>query len=90
MGRVFADGRVLWLSGRYDGEVYAVSTQTGLLLARIVVGSGPHGLCVWPQPGRTRSAIRASFAENPDNRARREGREHGDHDERRRHDPGPG
>jgi YVTN family beta-propeller protein len=52
MGGVSADGRVLWLSGRYSGEVYAISTRTGRLLARIPVGSGPHGLCVWPQPGR--------------------------------------
>ncbi len=52
MGGVSADGRVLWLSGRYDGEVYAISTATGRLLHRIRVGRGPHGLCVWPQPGR--------------------------------------
>jgi DNA-binding beta-propeller fold protein YncE len=51
MGGVSADGRVLWLSGRYSGEVYAISTRTGRLLARIPVGSGPHGVCVWPQPG---------------------------------------
>ncbi len=52
MGGVSASGRVLWLSGRYDGEVYAISTRTGKLLHRIKVGAGPHGLCVWPQPGR--------------------------------------
>ena len=52
MGGVSADGRVLWLSGRYSAEVYAIDTRTGRLLARIPVGSGPHGLCVWPQPGR--------------------------------------
>ena len=52
MGGVSEDGRVLWLSGRYNGVVYAISTRTGRLLARIPVGSGPHGLCVWPQPGR--------------------------------------
>src|SRR3954447_4315415 len=52
MGGVSADGRVLWLSGRYDAEVYAISTRTGRLLRRIRVGAGPHGLCVWPQPGR--------------------------------------
>jgi YVTN family beta-propeller protein len=52
MGGVSADGRVLWLSGRYNSEVYAISTVTGLLLHRIPVGNGPHGLCVWPQPGR--------------------------------------
>jgi len=52
MGNVSADGKVLWLSGRYSGEVYAISTANGRLLARIPVGRGPHGLCVWPQPGR--------------------------------------
>ncbi len=52
MGGVSADGTVLWLSGRYNGEVYALSTRDGHLLARIPVGAGPHGLCVWPQPGR--------------------------------------
>ncbi len=52
MGGVSADGRVLWLSGRYSGVVYAISTRTGRLLAKIPVGQGPHGLCVWPQPGR--------------------------------------
>ena len=52
MGNVSASGRVLWLSGRYDASVYAIDTRTGHLLARIPVGQGPHGLCVWPQPGR--------------------------------------
>jgi YVTN family beta-propeller protein len=52
MGGVSADGRVLWLSGRYSQEVYAIDTRSGHLLARIPVGSGPHGLSVWPQPGR--------------------------------------
>jgi YVTN family beta-propeller protein len=52
MSGVSADGRVLWLSGRYNSEVYAISTSTGHLLHRIPVGQGPHGLCVWPQPGR--------------------------------------
>ena len=52
MGGVSADGKVLWLSGRYNSAVYAISTRTGRLLARIHVGAGPHGLCVWPQPGR--------------------------------------
>ncbi|MBO0887335.1 MAG: hypothetical protein J2O38_08040, partial [Acidimicrobiales bacterium] len=52
MGNVSVDGKVLWLSGRYNAEVYAIDTTTGHLLARIPVGQGPHGLCVWPQPGR--------------------------------------
>jgi YVTN family beta-propeller protein len=52
MGGVSADGRVLWLSGRYNGVVYAIGTRTGRLLARVKVGAGPHGLSVYPQPGR--------------------------------------
>ena len=52
MGGVSADGKVLWLTGRYDAEVYALSTSDGHLIARIPVGEGPHGLCVYPQPGR--------------------------------------
>jgi DNA-binding beta-propeller fold protein YncE len=52
MGGVSEDGSVLWLSGRYNRELYAISTRTGKLLARIAVQSGPHGVCVWPQPGR--------------------------------------
>ncbi len=52
MGGVSADGKVLWLSGRYNAEVYAIDTTDGHLIARIPVGRGPHGLCVYPQPGR--------------------------------------
>ena len=52
MGGLSADGRVLWLSGRYHAEVYAISTRSGRLLRRVTVGQGPHGICVWPQPGR--------------------------------------
>jgi hypothetical protein len=43
---------VLWLSGRYNAEVYALDTRSGRLIARISVGQGPHGLCVYPQPVR--------------------------------------
>jgi DNA-binding beta-propeller fold protein YncE len=52
MGGVSADGKTLWLSGRYNAEVYVIDTRTGHLRARIPVGLGPHGLSVWPQPGR--------------------------------------
>jgi DNA-binding beta-propeller fold protein YncE len=52
MGGVSASGRILWLSGRYHAEVYAIATRTGKLLRRIRVGQGPHGMAVWPQPGR--------------------------------------
>jgi DNA-binding beta-propeller fold protein YncE len=52
MGNVSVNGHVLWLSGRWNDVVYAIDTRNGRLLARIPVGAGPHGLCVWPQPGR--------------------------------------
>jgi DNA-binding beta-propeller fold protein YncE len=52
MGGVSVDGRLLWLTGRYDSELYAISTRTGRLVHRIGVGAGPHGAAVWPQPGR--------------------------------------
>jgi YVTN family beta-propeller protein len=51
MGGVSADGTTLWLSGRYDNEVYAINTATGEYTI-IPIGSEPHGLSVWPQPGR--------------------------------------
>jgi DNA-binding beta-propeller fold protein YncE len=53
MGGISANGKVLWVTGRYDAAVYAISTRTGKLLAQIPVGDGPHGLCVYPQPGRS-------------------------------------
>ncbi len=52
MGGISADGRVLWLSGRNDGYVYGWNTSSGKLIAKIWVGGSPHGLLVWPQPGR--------------------------------------
>jgi DNA-binding beta-propeller fold protein YncE len=52
MGGLSVDGKVLWLGGRYHHEVYAIDTTTGRLLARIKVGKGPHGVCIYPQPGR--------------------------------------
>lgn len=52
MGGVSADGSQLWLSGRYAAEVYVLDTRSGALLARIPVGHGPHGLAIFPQPGR--------------------------------------
>jgi DNA-binding beta-propeller fold protein YncE len=52
MGGLTPDGKTLWLSGRNHNEVYAFDTSDGHLVARIKVGHQPHGLCVWPQPGR--------------------------------------
>jgi YVTN family beta-propeller protein len=51
MGNVSADGKRLWLSGRFDNVVYAIDTTTGQIRT-IPVGGQPHGLTVWPQPGR--------------------------------------
>ncbi len=51
MGNVSADGKELWLSGRYDNVVYDIDTTTGAV-REIRVGKEPHGLTVWPQPGR--------------------------------------
>ena len=51
MGNVTADGKQLWLSGRYDHVVYVFDTTTGKVDI-IKVGIEPHGLTVWPQPGR--------------------------------------
>jgi DNA-binding beta-propeller fold protein YncE len=52
MGGISADGKTLWLSGRSTGYVYGWDTRTGRLIARIYVGGSPHGILVWPQPGR--------------------------------------
>jgi YVTN family beta-propeller protein len=51
MGNVTIDGKQLWLSGRYDNEVYVFDTANGSV-KKIPVKSEPHGLTVWPQPGR--------------------------------------
>ncbi|MCX7279345.1 MAG: YncE family protein [Burkholderiales bacterium] len=51
MGNVSADGKTLWLSGRFDDVVYAFDTESGAVKS-IKVGAEPHGLTVWPQPGR--------------------------------------
>ncbi|MEO6917486.1 MAG: YncE family protein [Collimonas sp.] len=51
MGNVSADGKMLWLSGRFDDVVYAIDTTSGEVKS-IPVGMEPHGLTVWPQPGR--------------------------------------
>ena len=51
MGNVSADGKQLWVSGRYDDVVYVVDTTTGEIKS-LPGGKEPHGLTVWPQPGR--------------------------------------
>ena len=51
MGNISVDGKYLWLGGRYDNEVYRFNTDSGAV-DKIAVGREPHGLTVWPQPGR--------------------------------------
>jgi YVTN family beta-propeller protein len=51
MGNISVDGKMLWLSGRYDDAVYVIDTATGTVKS-IPVKKEPHGLTVWPQPGR--------------------------------------
>ena len=52
MGGMSADGKIFWASGRYNNVVYAIRLSDGKLLAKIKVGREPHGLAVFPQPGR--------------------------------------
>jgi YVTN family beta-propeller protein len=52
MGGVSDDGTQFWVSGRYNDVVYVFDTATGRLLQKIPVGHGPHGLAIFPQPGR--------------------------------------
>ncbi len=51
MGNVSADGKWLWLAARFDDVIYRFDTTTGAV-TQIKVGAEPHGLTVWPQPGR--------------------------------------
>jgi len=51
MGNVSADGRWLWLAGRYDDVIYRFDTTSGDV-AKVKVGAEPHGLTIWPLPGR--------------------------------------
>ena len=47
----FRDEPQRWLSGRYNSEIDVIDTRSGALRT-IPVGKGPHGVCVFPQPGR--------------------------------------
>ena len=51
MGNVSADGKYLWLAARFDDVVYRFDTGNGEV-RQVKVGAEPHGLTVWPQPGR--------------------------------------
>jgi len=52
MGNISADGKFFWVSGRYDDVVYVFDIGKGKLIKKIKVGKEPHGLTIWPQPGR--------------------------------------
>jgi YVTN family beta-propeller protein len=46
------DGSQLWASNRYHGSVSVIDTTSGKVITTISVGSRPHELTYWPQPGR--------------------------------------
>jgi YVTN family beta-propeller protein len=52
MGGITADGKAFWVSGRYDNAIYKIALNDGHLIKKIKTDKGPHGLAVWPQPGR--------------------------------------
>ena len=52
MGNLSVDGTKLWLSSRYGSQIYALDLTSGQTTATVEVGQGPHGLTVYPQPGR--------------------------------------
>jgi DNA-binding beta-propeller fold protein YncE len=52
MGGITADGKQFWVSGRYNGVVYVFDLERRKFLKSIKVGKEPHGLAVYPQPGR--------------------------------------
>lgn len=52
LGGLSADGTILWLTSHSHPEIYALDTRTGHLTNRIPLTAQPHGLAVYPQPGR--------------------------------------
>ena len=52
MGGITSDGKQFWVSGRYNNVVYVFSIEQGKFLKKIKVGREPHGLSIFPQPGR--------------------------------------
>jgi YVTN family beta-propeller protein len=52
MGGISANGNQFWVSGRYNNVVYVFDIKAGKFLTKIAVGKEPHGLAIYPQPGR--------------------------------------
>jgi YVTN family beta-propeller protein len=51
MLQVSPGGGRLWTSNRFGDSVSVIDTRTGRLIRTIPVGSSPHGLALFPQPG---------------------------------------
>ena len=62
MGNVSADGKTLWLSGRYDNVVYAIDTTIGRRSPRSPSARSPTASPSGPSPAATRSATPATCA----------------------------
>ena len=52
MGGITADGKEFWVSGRFDNVVYIFDLEKRTFIKKIKVGKEPHGIAVYPQPGR--------------------------------------
>ena len=52
MGGISADGKEFWVSGRYNNVVYVFDLVHQKFSQSIKVGKEPHGLAIYPQPGR--------------------------------------
>ena len=62
MGGVSADGKVLWLSGRYNAEVYAFDTPTGSCWRVSRSATDPTGSASFRSQAAIRWATRACSA----------------------------
>ena len=51
MLQVSANGGQIWTTNRFNGTVSVIDARTGKVLHVIRVGSSPHGLALFPQPG---------------------------------------
>ena len=61
MGGVSADGKVLWLSGRYNSEVYAIDTHDGICWRAFRWATDRTACASIRSPAAIRWAIPASF-----------------------------
>ncbi len=52
MVQVSTDGQQIWTSARNHGHIIVVDSNNGNVIQRIPTGAAPHGLTIFPQPGR--------------------------------------